>query len=199
MGQCHPCECRGRSSSIPHLCSLSSAGVLRVSRSRRLRFDVSAASWPSTRAFAEIHNEPNTGGHEREHADDECDIVVIMAIKTVDDLIRTFAMDLQALVRDQLSSEVNAAVQAALGGKQGGRGRPPKVGRNGKRTPAEIEKQAAKLLAFIGKNADQRAEQIAGANGLTTGELVRPIKRLLAEKKIKASGKARGTTYAITK
>jgi predicted HTH transcriptional regulator len=124
-----------------------------------------------------------------------------MAIKNVDDLIRTFAMDLQALVRDQLSSEVNAAVQAALGGKpvKGAKFTATKRGRNGKRTPAEIEKDAAKLLTYIAKNADQRAEQIAKANGLTTAELVRPIKRLLTEKKIKASGKARGTNYAIAK
>jgi hypothetical protein len=124
-----------------------------------------------------------------------------MAIKTVDALIRTFATDLQALLREQLSSEVSSAVQSALSGNPDRRGKSTTTrnGRSGKWTPADIEKQAAQLLTYIARNADQRAEQIAKANGLATTELVRPIKRLLGEKKIKASGKARGTTYAATK
>jgi predicted HTH transcriptional regulator len=120
----------------------------------------------------------------------------------VESLIRRFADDLQALVREQLSSEVTAAVQVALGGKASKSGKTSaslKRGRNGKRTPEEIEAQAEKLLAFISKNPDQRAEQIAKANRLTTTELVRPIKKLLEAKKIKASGVARGTSYAAAK
>jgi predicted HTH transcriptional regulator len=121
---------------------------------------------------------------------------------SVDSLIRRFADDLQTLVRDQLSSEVTAAVQVALGGKATSAGKTNGVvkrGKNGKRTPEEIEAQAEKLLAFISKNPDQRAEQIAKVNKFTTTELVRPIKKLLGAKKIKASGKARGTTYAAVK
>jgi hypothetical protein len=120
----------------------------------------------------------------------------------VESLIRRFADDLQALVREQLSSEVTAAVQIALGGKVSRSGKPNGVlkrGRNGKRTQEEIEAQAEKLYAFIAKNPDQRAEQIAKANRLTTTELVRPIKKLVEAKKIKASGVARGTTYAAVK
>jgi predicted HTH transcriptional regulator len=120
----------------------------------------------------------------------------------VESLIRRFADDLQALVREQLSSEVTAAVQVALGGKASRSGKLNAVlkrGRNGKRTPEEIEAQAEKLHAFIAKNPDMRAEQIAKANRLTTTELVRPIKKLVEAKKIKASGVARGTTYAAVK
>jgi predicted HTH transcriptional regulator len=120
----------------------------------------------------------------------------------VESLIRRFADDLQALVREQLSSEVTAAVQIALGGKATRAGKPGgalKRAKNGKRTPEEIEAQAEKLYAFISKNPDQRAEQIAKANRLSTTELVRPIKKLVEAKKIKASGVARGTTYAAVK
>jgi hypothetical protein len=120
----------------------------------------------------------------------------------VESLIRKFADDLQAIVREQLSSEVTAAVQVALGGKSvklSKLGVGLKRGRSGKRTPEEIEAQAEKLYAFISKNPDQRAEQIAKANRLSTTELVRPIKKLLEAKKIKASGVARGTTYAAVK
>ena len=120
------------------------------------------------------------------------------ATDRVDALIRKFATDLNAILREQLSDEVTAAVQTALGGtpvKRASRG----SAAGGKRSPEEIEKQAEKLHAFIKANPDQRAEQIAKANKLTTTELVRPMKRLVEDKKIKASGKARGTTYAATK
>lgn len=120
----------------------------------------------------------------------------------VESLIRRFADDLQALVREQLSSEVTAAVQIALGGKATRSGKPSalvKSGRNSKRTPEEIEAQAEKLFTFIAKNPDLRAEQIAKASRLTTTELVRPIKKLVEAKRIKASGVARGTTYAAVK
>ena len=69
----------------------------------------------------------------------------------VESLIRRFADDLQALVREQLSSEVTHAVQIALGGKvtrTGKPGGPLKRAKNGKRTPEEIEAQAEKLYAF---------------------------------------------------
>ena len=117
----------------------------------------------------------------------------------VESLIRKFAADLQIVIREQLSSDVTSAVQGALGGKpaRGGNGRVATV--LGKRTPEQIGKQAEKIYAFIKANADQRAEQIARANKMSTAELVLPIKRLLEEKKIKSSGKARGTTYAVTK
>ena len=124
-----------------------------------------------------------------------------MANDRVEVLIRKFATDLQAIVRDQLSSDVTNALQIALGAKptRRGLGGGGAASSGGKRTPEQIEKQADKLYAFIKSNPDQRAEQIARANKLTTTELVRPIKRLVDEKKIKASGRARGTTYAIVK
>ena len=125
----------------------------------------------------------------------------------VDQLIQNFAQQLQAAIREQLSAEVTGAVQAALGGTQATRGKAKRLvaakvapsRQGGKRTPEEIEKLANQLLAYIEKNPEQRSEQIAEANKLTTGELVLPIKRLVADKKIKAKGKARGTTYTVAK
>jgi hypothetical protein len=127
----------------------------------------------------------------------------------VDQLIQNFAQQLQAAIRDQLSADVTAAVQAALGGAQPKRGAVKvngavkragaKRSAGGKRTPEEIDKLANQLQGYIEKNPEQRSEQIAEANKVTTGELVLPIKRLLAEKKIKAKGKARGTTYTAVK
>jgi hypothetical protein len=128
-------------------------------------------------------------------------------INKVDQLIQNFAQQLQAAIREQLSAEVTGAVQAALGGTQVRRGKAKGVTANlaapsrlgGKRTPEQIEKLAAQLMAYIEKNPEQRSEQIAAANKITTGEFVLPIKRLLADKKVKAKGKARGTTYTAVK
>jgi hypothetical protein len=125
----------------------------------------------------------------------------------VEALIRDFASQLQELIREQLSMDVTAAVQASLGGAPARRGKGAKNGavrapsrdKGGKRTPEEIEKIAARLLTYISSNPGQRSEQIAAATKISTGELALPIKRLLADKKVKASGKARGTTYAATK
>jgi hypothetical protein len=125
----------------------------------------------------------------------------------VDQLIHNFSQQLQAAIREQLSAEVTGAVQAALGGAQATRGKAkgllaakgPPSRQGGKRTPEQIENLANQLLGYIEKNPEQRSEQVADALKLTTGELALPLKRLVAEKKLKAKGKARGTTYTVTK
>jgi hypothetical protein len=128
----------------------------------------------------------------------------------IDQILSKFAQELQAVIREQLSDDVTAAVQAALGASgtmrnARAKARPSNLGStgkassktrsSGKRTSEEIAKQAEKILAVIKDNPEQRSEQIAQATKLTTGELVLPIKKLLADKKIKAKGKARGTMY----
>jgi hypothetical protein len=126
----------------------------------------------------------------------------------VERLVREFTSKLEQVIRAQVVAEIDTAVRAAMQGvslpvRGAGRGRGAgklvaKVG-GGKRTPEQIAKTAAKLLAYIAANPGQRAEQIAEGTKLSTGEMALPIKRLLAEKKIKASGVARGTTYVVAK
>lgn len=126
----------------------------------------------------------------------------------VERLVREFTSKLEQVIRSQVVAEIDSAVRAAvhgLGGQArgGGRGRASKIVSTkiggAKRTPEQIAKTAAKLLAFIAANPGQRAEQIADGTKISTGEMALPIKRLLAEKKIKASGVARGTTYVAAK
>lgn len=64
-----------------------------------------------------------------------------------------------------------------------------------RRSPEEMSSQAAGLFAHINSHPGQRAEEIAKAVGVDTKELPGPIRLLLKEKKIRASGVARGTTY----
>lgn len=70
---------------------------------------------------------------------------------------------------------------------------PTKAG--ARRSTEEITAQAAKLFEHINANPGTSAEGIANALGIPTKVLPAPIKVLLKEKKIKASGVARGTTY----
>ncbi len=123
----------------------------------------------------------------------------------VERLVREFTSKLESVIRAQVVAEIDAVVRSAVHGVAGARsvGRTAARGAlkvtaarsDGKRTPEEIEKIAAKLLAYIGAHPGQRSEQIADATGLATKELSLPIRRLLEDKKIKAAGKARGTTY----
>jgi hypothetical protein len=124
----------------------------------------------------------------------------------VERLVREFTSKLEQVIRAQVVSEIDSAVRAAVQGVSGatrgaGRGRAIKSAApsGGKRTPEQIAKTAAKLLAFISSNPGQRAEQIADGTKISTSEMALPIKRLLAEKKIKATGVARGTTYVAVK
>jgi len=64
-----------------------------------------------------------------------------------------------------------------------------------RRSPEELEELTKNILAYVRKNAGQRAEQIAAGLGTSTKELVRPIAKLLADKALKTQGVRRGTTY----
>ncbi len=62
-----------------------------------------------------------------------------------------------------------------------------------------MAKQTEKLLAYITANPGQRSEQIAEGTRFSTGELALPLRKLVAEKRLKSTGRARGTTYTAAK
>lgn len=64
-----------------------------------------------------------------------------------------------------------------------------------RRSSEEITVQAAKLFEHINAHPGVSAEGISNALGIPTKVLPAPLKVLIKEKKIKASGVARGTTY----
>jgi len=118
--------------------------------------------------------------------------------KQIDKVVGDFASELRNLVRKAVFEEVEAALASVTGlkGKRGtsvARVRGP--GRGGKRSPKEIEATTKKLLGHIQENPNQRMEQISAALGIRTTLLQPCIKQLVADRKIKTKGKARGTTY----
>jgi hypothetical protein len=55
------------------------------------------------------------------------------------------------------------------------------------------------VLAHLKANPGQRSEQIAKATKINTSDLRLVLKKLAADKKLKAAGVARGTTYTLVK
>jgi hypothetical protein len=67
--------------------------------------------------------------------------------------------------------------------------------RGGKRTAAEIAQMADAFLAHVAANPGQRMEHIAKELGLPTPELTLPVKKLLADGKLRVEGQKRATEY----
>jgi hypothetical protein len=123
-----------------------------------------------------------------------------MAGKDIEALVREFASKLEGVVRAQVVQELDAAVEAALGGGRtlATRGSIRALeSRSGKRSPQELAKTADRLLRHIKSNPGQRAEQIAEGVGTSTKALALPLRKLVAEKRLKTKGVARGTTYTV--
>jgi hypothetical protein len=95
-----------------------------------------------------------------------------------------------------------AAYQALSAGLEqtptaGGRGATALIRgrRGGKRTAEEIAQMADAFLAHVTANPGQRMEHIAKELGLATPELTLPVKKLLADGKLRAEGQKRATQY----
>jgi hypothetical protein len=67
--------------------------------------------------------------------------------------------------------------------------------RGGKRTAAEIAQMADAFLAHVTANPGQRMEHIAKELGLPTPELTLPVRKLLADGKLRVEGQKRATQY----
>jgi hypothetical protein len=119
---------------------------------------------------------------------------------------------------DNLQNQVNARVEAfvaeitelaraaayqALSGAlehtptTGGRGATAVIRsrRGGKRTAEEIAQMADAFLVHVTANPGQRMEHIAKELGLATPELTLPVKKLLADGKLRVEGQKRATQY----
>lgn len=68
-----------------------------------------------------------------------------------------------------------------------------------RRSQAEIEATAAKVLEYVKAHPLSRMEDITKAVGVSTVELARPIKLLLSKRQLTRKGTTRATTYAPTK
>jgi hypothetical protein len=111
-----------------------------------------------------------------------------------------FAREIEAVVAQLVRREVAAVVKqngARATRAVASAAAPTASGRRRKRSPRQLENATRKLEAYIKAHPHERMEQISKGLGVRTGLLQPLIKRLVAERRIKARGKARGTTYTI--
>jgi hypothetical protein len=64
-----------------------------------------------------------------------------------------------------------------------------------KRSPEEIARTTAKLLAHVEAHPGQRIEEIGKQLAVATRDLALPVQRLMAQKRISTKGKRRATKY----
>src|SRR5262245_18145805 len=114
--------------------------------------------------------------------------------KQIEKMVIAFVSQLRQVVTQATKNEVAAAIQKAIGAR-GGRGRGLAMigpvdakGRRAKRSPRQMSNQSERLFDHIKGNPGQRMEQIVDGVGLPTSLLQPLVKRLLAEKRIKAKG-----------
>jgi hypothetical protein len=81
-------------------------------------------------------------------------------------------------------------------------GRKPRMmakrgGKRVRRSPEDLAKLQASLLAAVKSKQGQRLEEIGKAMKTDTAVLKRPMALLLAAKKLKTKGQKRGTKYFV--
>src|SRR5882672_5045302 len=125
--------------------------------------------------------------------------------------ITSFLSELSLLVKRSALEAVHDALGEAAAPARRGPGRPRKVsfrvqsrprsiakrGMRVKRTSAQIEATASKLLTHIRSKPGQRLEEIGRALKTDTAVLKRPIANLMAKKKLSTKGQKRGTKYFV--
>ncbi|MBL8801053.1 MAG: hypothetical protein JNN27_03595 [Planctomycetes bacterium] len=122
--------------------------------------------------------------------------------------IDAFVSDISTLVRrTALDAVASALGSPAPAPAQRGPGRLPKAaasaapaprkGKRGKRTPEDVAKMGEAVVAYVAKHPGVSVEQIKKALGVETRDLQLPIVRMVAAKKIKTTGKKRGTKYFV--
>ncbi len=128
----------------------------------------------------------------------------------IESRIQRFVGELNDLVRKQALQAVSEALGS--GASAARRGRPPGSknivhGANGaglrirsrrkgeKRTAAELAEIERSLFEHVSGNAGMGIEAIGSALGVATGELSRPMKKLIARGAIRTQGAKRATKY----
>jgi hypothetical protein len=72
-----------------------------------------------------------------------------------------------------------------------------RAGKRVRRSPADLAKLQATVMAAVKAKQGQRLEEIGKALKTDTSVLKRPVALLVASKKLKTQGKKRGTKYFV--
>ncbi len=115
--------------------------------------------------------------------------------------IDTFLHELSTLVKEAALNSVQRALSAGprvRRARTSARRRsagPARSRRRGRRSSAEVEAIAAKVLTHVGSNPGQRLEEIGVVLGTPTRILKRPVAKLVKVRKLRTTGQRRGMRY----
>jgi hypothetical protein len=119
------------------------------------------------------------------------------------DLIEEFAGKLEHELKEELRNAL-ANVGFGLGSSAPSPGRAAASNgvsrgrrKGAKRDAGALDALAEKFVNFVAKNPGLRIEQINKELGTTTKNLQLPVRKLLAEGRIKSKGTKRATTYTV--
>lgn len=120
--------------------------------------------------------------------------------RQINELVARFVEEVAELAREQAHAQLARALggEPARGGPRGLL--PAPAGRveaasNGRRTPEEIERLRARLLAYVTAHPGQRIEEIKVAIGATTSQLAVPLQKLIFADLVRSEGERRATRY----
>lgn len=120
--------------------------------------------------------------------------------KNIQNLVRAridaFAADITELLTDAVADAVARSLGSSASRPAKGAGKRTSASR-GRGRPAKVAPEDLLRAVAKGGTAGLRMEQLGKAMATPTKGLVRPMKLLLEQKKVKRSGQARGTTYRV--
>lgn len=123
------------------------------------------------------------------------------------DRIESFVQELSELVRraalESVSNALGSGIANRAAVRAAGRALPSAaaIGRarrgGGKRSAEELESMTSSVIDYINKNPGQGVEQIARELGVSSKELVLPIRKLVSTGKLSTEGQKRATKYFV--
>jgi hypothetical protein len=118
------------------------------------------------------------------------------AVPRLEGVVREFVARLEGVVKEEIRDRLERGLGNGRGAKSGGNGDYRAKGE--KRSADEIEALEAKFLEYVGKHPGLRIEQINKELGTSTKDLMLPIRKLIAAKRLKTEGERRATKYSLS-
>jgi hypothetical protein len=106
----------------------------------------------------------------------------------VNQIVQRFSMQVTELARHAALQALQATFEKPVRSR---------TWRGIRRSSADLDLLASRLVAFIEAHPGLRIEQINKQLGAKAGELALPIRKLIADRTIRAEGRKRSTTYFV--
>jgi hypothetical protein len=117
------------------------------------------------------------------------------AVSRLEGVVREFVARLEGVVKEELRERL----ERGLGNGRGAKSANGHYRAKGeKRSAEEIEALETKFVEYVGKHPGLRIEQINKELGTSTKDLMLPIRKLIAARRLKTDGERRATKYSLS-